>query len=703
MVVVASDRPTRTAPEAAPGMPVLELDNARISYFTRAGEINVIPGVSFRLQQGETIGLVGESGCGKSTVAFAIMRYLGGAGRLTGGRILFEGRDMGKMSPAELRALRGGRMAMVYQDPMSSLNPVMQLGRQLMEVPIIHQGASEEEARARALKMLAEVHLPDPQSIFTRYPHQISGGQQQRVVIAMALMAEPSLLVMDEPTTGLDVTVEAAVLDLVAELRRKHNSAIVFISHNLGTVVRVCDRIGVMYAGELVEEGPIGEVFRDPRHPYTRGLLDCIPVLGSDKTSSPLVPIKGQVPPALHRPPGCIFSTRCSYVETGRCTEHPIPAELIEGSTAHTVKCVRHRELDAYARPRRADGAGAASEQERAHVLDVVNLKKVYIQQASIFAGGGSHEVKALNDVSMEARRGTTLAIVGESGCGKSTFAKVLTGLELATEGKVQLDGQSIGDVAVDRRPQSIKRKLQMVFQNPESTLNPSHSVGYAVERAVRRLKGIGARAARLEARQLMETVKLPADFVLRKPRQLSGGQKQRVAIARALAGDPDLVVADEPVSALDVSVQAAIINLLIEIQGSREATLVFISHDLSVVRYLADKVAVMYLGRVVEFGDVEEVFSPPYHPYTEALLSAVPIADPDVQQKRIILEGNLPSATSIPPGCPFASRCPRKVGAICDTTPPPEHRTNTGHRILCHIPMEELRRMDPVVKRAAE
>ncbi|MBX6320667.1 MAG: ABC transporter ATP-binding protein [Rhodospirillaceae bacterium] len=694
----AAADPGRTPAEA----PVLELDNARISYFTRAGEINVVPGVSFALQHGEAIGLVGESGCGKSTVAFAIMRYLGSAGRLTGGRILFEGRDMATMSPAELRAIRGGRMAMVYQDPMSSLNPVMQIGRQLMEVPIIHQGASEEEARRRALKMLAEVHLPDPEAIFARYPHQLSGGQQQRVVIAMALMAEPSLLVMDEPTTGLDVTVEAAVLDLVAELRRKHRSAIVFISHNLGTVVRICDRIGVMYAGELVEEGPIETVFRNPRHPYTRGLLDCIPVLGSDKGSAPLVPIPGQLPPALRRPPGCVFSTRCAHVQVPRCTERPIETVAVGDRGAHRVKCVRHAELGPYGRPVLAKAGGSGVEAGGERVLDVVNLRKTYIQSASIFAGGARQEVKALSDVSVTAERGTTLAIVGESGCGKSTLAKVLTGLELATGGRVLLEEHSIGGTAVDRRPQSIKRRLQMVFQNPESTLNPSHSVGYAVQRAVLRLKGVSARVARAEARRLMETVKLPADFVHRKPRQLSGGQKQRVAIARALAGDPDLLVADEPVSALDVSVQAAIINLLIEIQSTRGATLVFISHDLSVVRYLADKVAVMYLGRVVEFGGVEEVFNPPYHPYTEALLSAVPIPDPDVQQKRIILEGNLPSVTDLPKGCPFASRCPRKVGPICDTTLPPEHRTNTGHRILCHIPVEELRRLEPVVSRAA-
>jgi peptide/nickel transport system ATP-binding protein len=677
--------------------PVLELDRVRISYFTRAGEINVVPEISFKIARGEALGLVGESGCGKSTVAFAIMKYLGGAGRLTGGRILFEGRDIARMSPEELRGIRGGKISMVYQDPMSSLNPVLTIGRQLMEVPMIHQGADEAEARQRALKMLAEVSLPDPESVLGRYPHQLSGGQQQRVVIAMALMAEPSLLVMDEPTTGLDVTVEAAVLDLVGALRRKHNSAIVFISHNLGTVVRICDRIGVMYAGELVEEGSIGDVFRDPRHPYTRGLLDCIPVLGSDKRSSPLLPIAGQMPSALHRPQGCIFASRCGYVDAARCRTSRIPTRSVNGAD-HRVQCVRSHELAPRTPPVGQAAAAPAGERDGELVLDIANLRKNYHQSGGLFSRTGGYDVKALNEVSIWAKRGKTLAIVGESGCGKSTFAKILTGLEQASGGKVVVEGIDIGDVPVERRPQGVKRKLQMVFQNPDSTLNPSHSVGYAIERSLRRLKNAAGAKARAEARALLETVKLPADFLSRKPRQLSGGQKQRVAIARALAGDPDLVVADEPVSALDVSVQAAIINLLMELQSERAATLVFISHDLSVVRYLADYVAVMYLGKVVEFGTVESVFQPPYHPYTEALLSAVPVPDPDLKRKRIILEGNVPSANEIPAGCPFATRCPRKVGPICDTTPPPEQGSAGGHRILCHIPLQELKRVEPVL-----
>lgn len=677
---------------------ILEMRNVSISYFVRAGELKVVPNISLTLHEGEALGLVGESGCGKSTVAFAIMKYLGGAGRVTGGQILFEGQDMTKMSDEELRKLRGGRMAMVYQDPMSSLNPVIPIGKQLMEVPLIHSNVSEDQAYKRAVQMLEEVNLPDPARIMTRYPHQLSGGQQQRVVIAMALMSEPSLLVMDEPTTGLDVTVEAAVLDLVAQLRRTRNSSIVFISHNLGTVVRICDRIGVMYAGELVEEGPIGEVFRDPRHPYTRGLLNCIPTLNSDKRNRPLSAIPGQVPPILNRPKGCIFAPRCPDADGARCTDAPIATTVYGTSGDHRVKCVRVTELPKHVRPTiTANDAAAFDAKAQPAILRIDHLKKTYHQAIGMFGGTG-YDVHAVDDITLDAEKSETLAIVGESGCGKSTLAKVLTGIELASGGKVVLANQDIGNIAVEKRDSNTKRSIQMVFQNPESTLNPSHSIGYVMERALAKLKGMSGRAAKDQVNELLKTVNLPTEFANRKPRQLSGGQKQRVAIARALAGEPEMILADEPVSALDVSVQAAIINLLVDIQKKRGSTLLFISHDLSVVRYLADHVAVMYLGKVMEFGAVADVFAPPYHPYTEALMSAVPIADPDVKQRRIILEGNIPSPQNRPKGCPFATRCPRKVGSICDDTPPPEQVSAAGHRIACHIPMAELATATQVV-----
>ena len=669
--------------------PLLEFRDVGIAYATRAGEVPVIPALSFRVSAGEAMGLVGESGCGKSTVALSIVRYLGRAGRLVRGRILFEGRDLATLDDEELRAVRGRRIAMVYQDPMASLNPVMTVGRQLMEVPMLHEGVGAATAHARAIEMLREVKLSDPEAVMARYPHQLSGGQQQRIVIAMALIAEPALLVMDEPTTGLDVTVEAAVLDLVRELRRRRRTAILFISHNLGTVVRVCDRIGVMYRGELVEEGSIRQIFTDPRHPYTRGLLDCLPVLGRDKRYAPLVPIPGQLEPALSRPPGCGFAARCIHVDRARCTSAPIPLLPRDGARGHRVACVRAAELAPWAR-RRAEGTAADAAVVSDPVISTQRLGKVYHARSGLF-GAGRAAVRALRDVDVVAVRGQTLAIVGESGCGKSTLAKVLTGIEVATDGHVTLDGAEIGRLGVDGRSRELRRKLQMVFQNPDSTLNPSHTVGYAISRALRRLRDRAPADPSAGVARLLEVVKLAPQMAARKPRQLSGGEKQRVAIARALAGDPDVIVADEPVSALDVSVQATIVNLLAELQAARGTTLVFISHDLAVVRYLADHVAVMYLGAVVEFGRVASVFAPPYHPYTEALLSAVPVPDPDRQYARILLEGAVPRASERLRGCPFATRCPRKLGAVCDDTPPPVQRLPGGHRIACHIPTAEL------------
>jgi peptide/nickel transport system ATP-binding protein len=686
---------------ATPGAssPLLDLRDVRISYQTRAGEVNVIPGLSLRLGAGEALGLVGESGCGKSTVALALVRYLGRAGRITGGQILFEGRDLAALREDELRAIRGRRIAMVYQDPMASLNPVMTVGQQLVEVPMIHEGLSAAAARPRALAMLREVNLPDPESVMERYPHQLSGGQQQRIVIAMALIAEPALLIMDEPTTGLDVTVEAAVLDLVAGLRRRHRTAILFISHNLGTVVRVCDRVGVMYAGELVEEGTVREVFTNPRHPYTRGLLGCLPTLGRDKRHAPLVPIPGQVEPEGARPAGCGFAPRCAHAETPRCTLAPIPIVGLDGAPGHRVACVRAAELPRWQRPR-GDGAASEAEPLAEPMVAIEHLSKLYRRARGFFGRRGT--VRALWGVDLVAPRRRTLAIVGESGCGKSTLAKVLTGIEVATDGRVNLDGTEVAQLPIDARRRELKRKLQMVFQNPDSTLNPSHTVGYAVGRAVRRLRGRSAAESRAAVARLLEVVQLPADVAARRPHQLSGGQKQRVAIARALAGDPQVIVADEPVSALDVSVQAAIINLLSDLQDARGATLIFISHDLSVVRYLADSVAVMYLGTVVETGPVERIFAPPFHPYTEALLSAVPVPDPDDQHARILLQGVVPKASGAIPGCPFASRCPRKVGSICDDTAPPLQELAGGHRIACHIPGHELERAQASLSAAA-
>ena len=681
--------------------PLLEIEDLRLSYYTRAGEIPAVKDFSLTLHPGEAVGVVGESGCGKSTVALGIMRYMGHNGGIVGGSIKFRGRDMASLNAEELRQLRGSEIAMIYQEPMAALNPSLTIGTQLVEVPMAHGGASTAEARRRALEVLADVGLADAERLLASYPHQISGGQQQRVVIAMALLADPSLLLLDEPTTALDVTVEAGIVKLIGELSKKYDTALLYISHNLGLILETCDRVCIMYSGEVVEEGRVAEVFAAPRHPYTRGLFDCIPLPSADKNARPLIPIRGQLPLPHQRPPGCNFGPRCDHFQAGLCDVGDIAVRPVAaGESIHKARCVRFEEIDWR--------AGEATRETRVEseigdeVLSVENLQKYYPVHdrslAALVGGRGTRWVKANEALSFSARRGETVAIVGESGCGKSTFAKVLMGLETATEGELRFGGDSIGDIPVKERSEKQISAMQMVFQNPNDTLNPSHTIGAQIGRVIRRF-GVESDPARVRERvlQLLDTVKLPRDFAHRRPRQLSGGQKQRVGIARAFAGNPAMVVADEPVSALDVSVQAAVTELLMEIQREHGTTLLFISHDLSVVRYLADRIVVMYLGHIVERGTTAEVFSPPYHPYTEALLSAVPIADPAVRKRDIVLEGALPSALDPPKGCPFSTRCPRRLGAVCDDETPPARLAVEGHVIACHIPIEELREVAPV------
>ncbi|MCA0919749.1 ABC transporter ATP-binding protein [Pseudooceanicola nanhaiensis] len=682
--------------------PILAIDSLSISFDTRRAEIPAVMDFSVSVQPGEAMGLVGESGCGKSTVALGIMRDLGRNGRIAGGTIRFKGRDMAEMSEAELRRIRGNEIAMIYQEPMASLNPAMKVGRQLMEVPMIHEGVTAEEARARALKMLDDVKLPDPARILDSYPHQLSGGQQQRIVIAMALMSKPALLILDEPTTALDVTVEAAIVELIRDLGRKYGTAMLFISHNLGLVLETCDRICVMYSGEAVETGTVAEVFDTMRHPYTQALFRAIPLPGADKTARPLQAIPGNFPLPHQRPPGCNFGPRCSYFEAGRCDAQAIPMQDVR--PGHATRCLRAEEIDWTAEPE-AEAETEARTPGKV-VLSVEKLKKYYEAGANALFGGETQVVKANEALTFEARESETLAIVGESGCGKSTLAKMLMGLETATEGRILLDGREIQDLPVADRDGGLLGDLQMVFQNPFDTLNPSIPVGRQIIRALE-LFGYGASDAERRERMLtlLDLVKLPRDFAERMPRQLSGGQKQRVGIARAFAGGARIVVADEPVSALDVSVQAAVTDLLMEIQKREKTTLIFISHDLSLVRYLADRVLVMYLGHVVELGTVEEVFAPPYHPYTEALLSAVPIADTSVEKERIVLEGELPSATNPPPGCPFQTRCRWKAQVAGDrcATELPEMRRFGAHQIRCHLAPEVLTDMPPVLRHAAD
>ena len=709
--------------------PLLEIEDLRLSYFTRAGEIPAVMDFSLRLGEGESVGLVGESGCGKSTVALGIMRYMGHNGGIVGGTIKFKGHDMSTLGRDELRRVRGAEIAMVYQEPMAALNPSMTITKQLTEVLEVHEGIAEGEARKRALEVLHDVRLPDAERIMAAYPHQLSGGQQQRVVIAMALMSKPSLLLLDEPTTALDVTVEAGIVGLIRDISQRYGTALLYISHNLGLIAEVCDRVCVMYSGEVVEEGAITEVFATPRHPYTHGLFDCIPLPTADKNARPLVPIRGQLPLPHERPPGCNFGPRCDHFQGGLCDAQAVAME----GEAHRVRCLRWNEIRWDERVYEAAAHEATESGDQ--VLEVAAMQKYYPVRARTapvetpalagfdgafgFAGflmeraeavvlsilnaatrGKLRYVKANETLSFDAKQAETVAIVGESGCGKSTFAKVLMGLETATDGAIHFAGNDISQVPVRQRTAGQIGAMQMVFQNPNETLNPSHTVGSQIGRVVRKF-GVAndAGAVRREVERLLDIVKLPRDFAIRRPRQLSGGQKQRVGIARAFAGRPAIVIADEPVSALDVSVQAAVTELLMDIQREHGTTLLFISHDLSVVRYLADRIVVMYLGQIMERGKTEEVFAPPYHPYTEALLSAVPIADPAVKKRQIVLEGTLPSAMDPPTGCPFHTRCQRKLGAVCETEAPPQREAADGHVIACHIPLEELCAVEPVIE----
>ncbi|WP_432287832.1 ABC transporter ATP-binding protein [Aminobacter sp. BA135] len=682
--------------------PIIEIENLSISFFTRRGEIPAVMDFSCTVMPGEAMGIVGESGCGKSTVSLGIMRDLSNIGKIVGGRIRFQGKDMGDMSEDELRSIRGNKIAMIYQEPMASLNPAMKVGQQLMEVPMIHDKVSKEEAYKRALEMVRSVKLPDPERMMRSFPHQLSGGQQQRIVIAMALLSNPALLLLDEPTTALDVTVEAGIVQLVKGLGKQFGTSMIFVSHNLGLILETCDRITVMYSGEAVETGSIKDVFDRMRHPYTQGLFRSIPLPGADKNSRPLVAIPGQLPLPHQRPKGCNFGPRCHHFVEGVCNAAEIPMIPVAGHEGHFSRCVRFNEIDWAAMP---PGAEKKHEPVKpgAPVLKIDDLRKYYrVGGSEVFGSSEGRVVKANETISFEARESETVAIVGESGCGKSTLAKVLLGLETASSGKVLLGNKEIQSTGIEDRDVGTVASIQMVFQNPFDTLNPSHSVGSQIVRTLEKFK-VGKTAGDRKQRmlELLDLVKLPRAFAERMPRQLSGGQKQRIGVARAFAGQARVVVADEPVSALDVSVQAAVTELLMDIQRKSKTTMLFISHDLSVVRYIADRVVVMYLGHIVEQGTTDQIFSPPYHPYTEALLSAIPIADTSVVKKHIVLEGDIPSAMNPPSGCPFQTRCRYKSqvpGNLCETQVPPMREFGDGHQIKCHLPPSAFDAMEPVI-----
>jgi peptide/nickel transport system ATP-binding protein len=658
----------------------IELQDLEVAYRVRGVDRRVLRGVSFAIGQGESYGLVGESGCGKTTAAFAIMRYLPRNAKILNGSIRLNGDDMLGMGGGRVRRLHATTLSMVYQNPAAALNPSIRIGPQLSEVFTL-MGVRKEEALHQSEAMLHKVQISDPKRVMRRYPHQLSGGMQQRVVIAMALAKNPTLLILDEPTTGLDATVEAEVLDLIDALRQEFGTSVLFISHNLAVIAKMCERVGVLYAGRLVEQGPAQEIFRDPRHPYTVGLLRSIPRGGVRKDASALDTIPGFLPRLGADLPGCVFEPRCGLAQPV-CIEHE--PELYPVSQGRVSRCHFHDKAQEL--PRVAPGRLPAAQSANGKpLLEVANGSKTFKQEGQ--------DVLALVDVSLAVRPGEVLGLVGESGSGKTTLARVLLGLTAPDEGStLELDGEPLAG-KVEQRSREQVRSLQIVFQNPDGALNRRHSVRRIIGRALDKLLGLHGRERDQRVNELAESVRFDEALLAAKPAQLSGGLKQRVSIGRAFAGEPRIVLCDEPTSALDVSVQAAILNLLVELQTQKGVSYIFISHDLGVVRYISDRIAVMYLGRLQEVGDAETVFNGPHHPYTEALLSAVPTLEGQ-ERGRIRLEGEIPSAANPPSGCVFHTRCPRFLGEICVQEEPPLAEVERGHWMRCHIPVEELRRL---------
>lgn len=686
---------------------ILVIDDLTIAYRHDDSWIDAVREFSLTVESGQTYGLVGESGSGKTTVALGIMRHLGEAGQVRSGKIEFDGQDLLTLEKSALEDIWGRQLTLVPQDPLSSLNPSIPIGEQLAEPLRHHLGLSRARADEQALELLAAVRVPDSDRVFKSYPHQMSGGMQQRVLIAMALSTEPMLLVLDEPTTALDVTTQAVILDLFRDLIRQRETAALYVTHNLGVVARICDRVTVLYASELVEDADIGDLFSRPIHPYTIGLLGSIPKPGNNKRVASLQAIPGQIPTLAERPPGCVFAPRCALA-IDICHQVRPPLESIAGDLdagSRRIRCHRWPEIlsGSITLPKPQQEATEANSWQDVPndkpVLDIEDLNVTFDLRRSLsqlLSRTPAEQVKAVSGVDITIPRAKTLGLVGESGSGKTSLARAVIGLEDSDSGKMKSLELELPS-GLSGRTQDMMRQLQIVFQNPDEALNPYRSVGDTLRRPLVKLRKMSGKEADREVVRLLASVRLPAAYAQRRPNQLSGGEKQRVAIARAFAANPDLLIADEPASALDVSVQASILNLLNELQNEHGISTLFISHDLAVVGYLADEIAVIYAGFLMELARSEDLFNPPHHPYTEALLSAIPQIDPDDTRDRIRLEGEIPDQVDVPDGCPFHPRCPRyrqmksRLSDLCPNQRPPWQETKTGKRIFCHIPAGEL------------
>jgi peptide/nickel transport system ATP-binding protein len=674
---------------------VLDIKGLTVAYQHEGEWLEAVREVSLRIHCGETFGLVGESGSGKTTLVLAVMNYLGDRGSIRGGKIQLGDIDLLSLNDPQLRQVWGSKLALVPQNPQSALNPSLRVGDQLIEILRYQLNLSQKEAENLAIEWLERVHLADPILVAESYPHQISGGMQQRAMIAMALCTAPDLLILDEPTTNLDVTTQAVILDLIRELIQDQDTGVLYVTHNLGVIAQICDRVAVMYASELVEDAATQDLFSQPLHPYTQGLIDSIPHLGDTKDSIQLRAISGQIPPIGKGPSGCVFRTRCP-IAIEICSSRP-PLYLAGDarySRCHRWEEIDHQEINAH-QPAPVGKPGQRATQDREPpTLEVNNLNIHFPLRrslAEVIRGQPAKILRAVNNVNLEIPAGSTLGLVGESGSGKTTIARGIMGLERKTDGSIKLLQIPLPDKLSQRDLETL-RLLQIVFQNPEEALNPYLPIGETLRRPLIRLSGLSKSEADARVGELLAAVRLPASYAGRFPGQLSGGEIQRVALARAFASNPELLVLDEPISSLDVSVQAAILNLVGELQSDHQNSLLFISHDLAIVGYLADQIAVIYLGSLMEVAGPGDLFQPPHHPYTEALLCSIPQVDPSSRESPIYLEGDIPTPAELPSGCPFHTRCPRFLGEICTTTTPPwQVDQSTGKRIFCHISPNDL------------
>ncbi len=676
--------------------PLLDITDLRTEIRLKEGIVHAVDGVTMHVEPGETLGIVGESGCGKTMTALSIMKLLPTGGSIAGGSIKLNGVEISALSDEDMRRIRGNEIGMIFQDPLTSLNPTMTVGKQIAEAVKLHRGANTEQALDRAAEVLNLVGLPQARERIGEYPHQFSGGMRQRVMIAMALACEPKLLIADEPTTALDVTIQKQILELIDDLRLRLGMSVILVTHDLGVIAGRADRVAVMYAGKIAEITDTGTLFGNPRHPYTEALFEALPDKAAESKER-LYSIPGIPPDLVHPPEGCRFAARCRYV-TDRCRDeeptltgevpghrfacyHPVGA----AEWSRSVTRVEHRAPPAAQLPA-TDGAGGEV------LLSVEHLVKDFPVTKGALLQRRVGWVSAVADVSFSIRSGETLGLVGESGCGKTTVGRLVVGLDTPTSGVINFRGKDLAKSS-GREYRRERQDIQLMFQDAYASLDPRMRAGLVLQEPLV-VQGIGTRSERRQrVAEMLDHVGLPRSAVERYPHEFSGGQRQRLGFARALMLSPKLIVADEPVSALDVSIQAQILNMMSDLQRQLGLTYLFISHDLAVVRYVSSQIGVMYLGKLVEIGAADDVYLNPAHPYTKGLLDSAPVADPETEQAKVKagISGELPSAIHPPSGCRFRTRCPLAEEICAEVEPPLRQFPGRGHLAACHFPLQQV------------